>query len=387
MKHFIRYAIFLLTASIAFAQGNSKLARDLEGLHPGAKVDVIVQFNHAPDNDDFGVVKARGGKFKKGVPLVKGGLFSVPAAALKGLAKNPAIRFISPDREVNAALDYARPAIGADIAQQYGWDGAGVTVAIIDTDIDSDEADLEDADGHVRVLYQESFVPGVGPEEKDNSHATHVAGIVVGTGKRSTGDKYTATYKGVAPGADLVHLRVLDKYGQGQDSWVIAAIERAIELKDEHNIRVINLSLGRPVFESHEDDPLCQAVKAAWEAGIVVVAAAGNMGRDNSFENQGYGTVMSPGNSPYVITVGAMKTRTTPNRSDDHIASYSSKGPTVIDHIVKPDLVAPGNRISSVRDGGYLTTTYPENNVHYSEYTEPGYTSGKRYNQKLWMRA
>ena len=128
-------------------------------------------------------------------------------------------------------------------------------------------------------------------------------------------------------------------------------------------------------------------MKAAWEAGIVVVAAAGNMGRDNSFENQGYGTVMSPGNSPYVITVGAMKTRTTPNRSDDHIASYSSKGPTVIDHIVKPDLVAPGNRISSVRDGGYLTTTYPENNVHYSEYTEPGYTSGKRYNQKLWMRA
>ena len=89
MKNIIRYAIFLLTASIAFAQGNSKLARDLEGLHPGAKVDVIVQFNHAPDNDDFGVVKARGGKFKKGVPLVKGGLFSVPAAALKGLAKNP----------------------------------------------------------------------------------------------------------------------------------------------------------------------------------------------------------------------------------------------------------------------------------------------------------
>ena len=231
----------------------------------------------------------------------------MPAAALKGLAKNPAIRFISPDRQVHAALDHARPAIGADIAQQYGWDGAGVTVAIIDTDIDSDEADLEDAAGHVRVLYQESFVPGSGPEVHDNSHGTHVAGIVVGTGKRSTGDKYTATYKGVVPGADLVHLRVLDKYGQGQDSWVIAAIERAVELKDQHNIRVINLSLGRPVFESHEDDPLCQAVKAAWEAGIVVVVAAGNMGRDNSFENQGYGTVTSPGNSPYVITVGAME--------------------------------------------------------------------------------
>ena len=270
---------------------NSKIAQDLRDRHGNETVDVIVRFKKSAQGERLTKARARlspkvtrsRGQRRTRLDLIRSSAYRVQAGEIETIANDPDVEFVAPDRTVGALLDYARPAVGADIAQQYGWTGSGVTIAIIDTDIDSDEADLEDADGHVRVLYQESFVPGVGPEEKDNSHATHVAGIAVGTGKRSTGDKYTATYKGVAPGADLVHLRVLDKYGQGQDSWVIAAIERAVELKDEHNIRVINLSLGRPVFESHEDDPLCQAVKAAWEAGIVVVAAAGNMGRDNSW--------------------------------------------------------------------------------------------------------
>jgi serine protease AprX len=113
---------------------------------------------------------------------------------------------------------------------------------------------------------------------------------------------------GIAPGANLLDLRVLDANGQGSDSAVIAAIETAIALKSKYNVRVINLSLGRPVYESYKLDPLCQAVEAAWKAGIVVVVAAGNDGRDNSFGNDGYGTISSPANDPYVITVGAMKT-------------------------------------------------------------------------------
>jgi len=90
-------------------------------------------------------------------------------------------------------------------------------------------------------------------------------------------------------------------------------------------------------------DPLCQVVESAYQAGIVVAVAAGNNGRDNSQSNQGYGTIAAPGNDPFVITVGAMKTEGTPVRSDDLIASYSSKGPTLVDHFVKPDIVAPGN--------------------------------------------
>src|SRR6202008_3671383 len=89
-------------------------------------------------------------------------------------------------------------------------------------------------------------------------------------------------------------------------------------------------------------DPLCAMVAAAWKQGIVVVVAAGNLGRN------GYATVTSPGNSPYAITVGAMKTEQTYQRSDDQIASYSSKGPTWIDYEAKPDIVAPGNLVDSL---------------------------------------
>ncbi len=117
---------------------------------------------------------------------------------------------------------------------------------------------------------------------------------------------------------------------------MIAGIQLAIQLQSRYNIRVLNLSLGRPVASSYLTDPLCQAVQQAWQAGIVVVVAAGNDGRDNSQGTSGYGTITSPGNSPYVITVGAMNTSGTLTPTDDKIASYSSKGPTAIDQIVKP---------------------------------------------------
>ena len=129
---------------------------------------------------------------------------------------------------------------------------------------------------------------------------------------------------------------------------MISAIQQAITLKSKYNIRIINLSLGRPVYESYTLDPLCKAVESAWQAGIIVVVASGNEGRNNTYGTNGYGTVMAPGNDPFVITVGAMKDMSTTSRADDLIASYSSKGPTQVDHIVKPDLVAPGNRIISL---------------------------------------
>src|SRR5205823_3748297 len=141
--------------------------------------------------------------------------------------------------------------------------------------------------------------------------------------------------------AKLISLRALDANGQGTDSSVISAIDRAIDLKDVYGIRVVNLSLGRTVQESYLQDPLCQEVEKAWQAGLVVVVAAGNDGRDNSRGTNGYATIASPGNDPYVITVGAMKDMATTTRGDDLIASYSSKGPTLRDHVAKPDIVAP----------------------------------------------
>src|SRR5260370_29128133 len=123
------------------------------------------------------------------------------------------------------------------------------------------------------------------------------------------------------------------------------------------------------VMESYTLDPLCQAVEEAWQAGIVVAVAAGNHGRDNSMNTYGYSTITSPGNDPAVITVGAMRDMGTTPRGDDLIASYSSKGPTLLDQVVKPDLVAPGNQIiSALAVNSTITTTYPGNVVPLSYY-------------------
>ena len=129
-------------------------------------------------------------------------------------------------------------------------------------------------------------------------------------------------------------------------------------LSFKYNIRAINLSLGRPIYEACSRDPLCRAVETAWNSGIVTVTAAGNLGRN------GYATILCPGNSPHSITVGAMKTMATYASSDDLIASYSSKGPTYIDLRVKPDVVAPGNLVVSLlAPGSTLAKTYPGNIV------------------------
>jgi serine protease AprX len=154
----------------------------------------------------------------------------------------------------------------------------------------------------------------------------------------------------------------------GTDSSIISAIDRAISLQQQYNIRVINLSVGRPVYESFSVDPLCQAMERAWASGIVVVVAAGNFGRNDFIGNKGYGTITSPGNDPTVITVGAMKTEGTMSTSDDQMASYSSKGPTLLDHIVKPDIVAPGNQIVSARAPGSTLAALASTAVPYSYY-------------------
>src|SRR5262249_36337749 len=140
-----------------------------------------------------------------------------------------------------------------------------------------------------------------------------------------------------------------------------------------YNIRVINLSVGRPIYESCNVDPLCKAVDAAWKHGIVVVSAAGNLGRN------GYATILAPANNPRAITVGAMKTMGTTGRGDDFIASYSSKGPSFIDQYAKPDVVAPGNLVVSLlAPGCSLANTFPENVVPTSYY-EASASSTPRY--------
>lgn len=366
MKCALLISSSLMLAALATA-ADRKIARDLDRSNSDSTVDVIVQFRHTPTDAHHAKVLNRGGQLRSTLDLVKGGAYSVPASALKNLSEDPEVTYISADHAVHGTLDYAMPAVGANLAHAAGWDGSGIAVAVLDSGV-SNHPDLTVAKGpKSRIVYNRSFV---GPGHDDHyGHGTHVAGIIGGNGKSSTGFAYTHTFDGIAPNVNIVNLRVLDDKGDGRDSSVIAAIQAAIQLKNTYNIRVMNLSLGRPVFESFTQDPLCQAVEAAWKAGITVVVAAGNDGRNDSFGNEGYGTISSPGNDPYVITVGAMKTNGTLTRSDDTIASYSAKGPTAVDHIIKPDIVAPGNRIISLLAGGaQLPHLYPSTLVPVSYY-------------------
>src|SRR5208283_3216423 len=284
----------------------------------------------------------------------RGAAYRMPASMVEDLANDPEVVYISPDRKLRGAgsgapgnaIDYHTDAINAPAAWVQGLDGTGVGVAVIDSGFGVN-ADLNANN----VVYSQDFT-GLGSTVDQFGHGTHVAGIIAGDGYSSSLSNDFYTFNGIAPNASLVNLRVLDANGAGTDSDAIAAIQTAIQLSSTYNIRIINLSVGRPVYESYTQDPLCQAVEQAWQAGIAVVVAAGNYGRDNAAGTNGYGTITSPGNDPYAITVGAMNTEGTADRTDDVPASYSSKGPTVIDQVVKPDLVAPGNAVVSLYTPG-----------------------------------
>jgi serine protease AprX len=345
-----------------FPKVHHKFAPDLGNFPVNADdtVNVIIEFNKTPQAHHFEMMAARGGRLGFALKQINGASYRIPVKLLAWLENHPDIAYIAPDRP-NKAADDEIPAVMGDVArQQFGFDGSGIGIAVIDSGVYSHD-DLKTGDGLAsRIVYSESFVAGDPSTNDAYGHGTHVAGIIAGNGRDSkTG--YAQQYLGIAPNANIINLRVLDANGCGTDSQVIAAIQRAIQLKSTYNIRVINLSLGRNVYESYNLDPLDQAVEAAWKAGIFVVTAAGNSGRDNSQHTDGYATIQAPGNDPQVVTVGATKTSGTATRLDDNIASYSSKGPTLIDHVVKPDLVAPGNRIVSLASpGSTLVTSYSD---------------------------
>jgi hypothetical protein len=231
-------------------------------------------------------------------------------------------------------------------------DGMGIGVAVVDSGIAPHSALSQ------RVVANVNFVSG-DPQVADGyGHGTHVAGIIAGN--RAAANGVTPEYAGgIAPGAKLVNVRVLTVDGSGLTSDVIAGIQWVVANRALYNIRVMNLSLGHPVTESCSTDPLCQAVNQAVQAGIVVVVAAGNAGKSVDGRTM-LGGILSPGNSPYAITVGALNTWGTVDRSDDTVATYSSRGPAAYDLAVKPDIAAPGTKIVSLQAAGaFLPTMYP----------------------------
>jgi serine protease AprX len=289
--------------------------------------------------------------------LIDGAAGFANAAGIDALSLVPTVAFIHHDATVgpqpSAPPPVAAPAdqvsgvypqvVKADRVWQQGISGNGVTVAILDSGIAAD-ADLVQPDN--RILASVNFADQRLTSDP-GGHGTHIAGIVAGNGSRSGGQ-----FVGIAPHANVVDVRVLGSTGSGRISSVVRGIEWVLAHRVAYNIRVINLSFGAPATLPYRADPMSAAVEIAWRRGLVVVAASGNGGPQRD-------TVVTPGIDPYVITVGATDDRGTIGRGDDMLAWFSAWGSP--DSNAKPDLVAPGRRIVSLRvPGSALDTLFPD---------------------------
>ena len=242
----------------------------------------------------------------------------------------------------------------ATLGLQNAGSGKGVVVAVIDSGLEMSS----EFQGRVKAFYD--FTDGkssVASPSDEYGHGTHVAGTIAGSGALSKQNEYRA----LAPSVDLVVLKVLDSSGAGYTSDVVRAIDFAVANRSKFGIDIINLSLGHPIYEPAATDPLVQAVERASNAGIIVLAAAGNLGVNPTTGLPGYAGITSPGNAPSAITVGSVMTSNTVSRNDDRIPDYSSAGPTWYDALVKPDLLAPGHRIIAVgAKSSFIYKNYPE---------------------------
>ena len=291
--------------------------------------------------------------------IINGQVLELPDTVIAKLAAHPNVFRIHENRPVKTHNYRTGVTIGSrTVHDTLGYTGAGVGIAVIDSGIATWHDDLTNKSskifpyGNQRVAKFVDFVNGRTQPYDDAGHGTHVSGILLGNGYDSLGQM-----EGVAPGASLVSLKVLDQNGQGTIGNIIAAMNWVALNYKTYNIRVVNLSVGAPVRESYWTDPLTLAAKKLTDLGIVVVAAAGNLGKNAAGQLQ-YGAITAPGNAPWVLTVGASSTNGTLTRSDDTMASYSSSGPTFIDFSAKPDLVAPGTGTVSLSAPGstfYIT--------------------------------
>ena len=291
-------------------------------------------------------------------------VLEVSRAELDTLSRNPDIAHLSGDLPVHADMAITNKVTGAERVWQgtsgllglfgtSGYNGTGIGVAVLDSGIASHSAIGDRVIARVNFVSAEPYATGDG-----FGHGTHIAGTI--GGNTTSASRVTTAYAGgSAPAVRLIDVRVLGRDGRGLTSDVIAGIDWTIANRTRYGIRVLNLSLGHAVTEPAATDPLCRAVARAVNAGIVVVVSAGN----NGYTAQGQpvmGGITSPGNSPFAITVGAIDTQGTTDRSDDRVAPYSSRGPTRFDFTVKPDVVAPGTRVVSLEAyGSLLASTYP----------------------------
>jgi subtilisin family serine protease len=343
------------------------------GQKPSDRVSVILQGKDLQNGQLTTMLKRKGilvtGMFRS-LDAIK---VEAPLSAIEALTANSNTRYVSLDRQVQS-MGHLTATTGADLARTQTttsgfitttttFDGAGIGIAILDSGIDTGHVAFLGKTGSSRIVFSKDFT-GENRIDDPYGHGTHVAAIAAGNGRIGNG-----AYRGVAPEARIVNLRVLNATGTGTVSGILAALDWLAVNAATHNVRVVNLSLGTPAVDSYKNDPICRAVRKLVDAGMVVLAAAGNNGK-NSFGQKVYGQIHCPGNEPSALTVGASNTLGTNSRHDDTVASFSSRGPTrsytvvngvkKYDNLIKPDIVAPGNKINSAQsDNNLLVTQNP----------------------------
>lgn len=321
-------------------------------LFPGQSVPVIVQSDDASLPD---WVAASGGTVLRQFDLVGGFQAEMSIEAVRALDFSDRATWISLDAPLSTSgrddqVDTSRLATAYPFAANAvpawadGVTGDGVTVAVIDSGVNPTP------DFARRLVASRNF-SGERPRLDQNGHGTWVAGIIAG---RDPGGRYV----GVAPGADILSVKVAGAEGSARVGDVIDALQWLVDNKDRFGVRVVNISLNSSIADSYRRDPLSAAVEQAWFHGIVVVVSAGNLGAGPLAAD------FAPANDPYVISVGATDDRGTPGRADDVLAGWSSRGVTV-DGYAKPEVTAPGVEIVSTSGGPftYLAREAPENVV------------------------
>lgn len=325
---------------------------------------VIVQ-GSAPGSRaaEHAVAKA-GGRVTRKLPIVDGVAATVPAAAVPALAAAPGVVAVTPDARAHVR---SMPATGEDLGGvrsvypqvvraddvwRAGRTGAGVTVALVDTGV----AEVGDLAGRVVPIVNDRTGQTHACENLSEEwdctdsygHGTFIAGTIAGDGAASGG-----RWKGAAPGARIISVKIAGRDGTADVSNVLAAVQWVVSFRDRYGIRVLNLSLGTDSTQTYARDPLNYAVERAWDAGIAVVVAASNRGPDPR-------TISKPGDDPFVVTVGAIDDQGTKGLGDDVLPNFTSRGPTAADGIAKPDVVVPGGHIVSLRaPGSEIDSQFP----------------------------
>ncbi len=305
-------------------------------------ITVVVQERPGAGPGVEQAINRLGGHVDVALPIVDGVAAALPADQVDALEATPGVVAVTPNRPVTFSGQYGdgsgvasavyTDAVRASKTWDQGYTGQSIGVAVVDTGING-VGDLADkVVGGVDLTSENNNVDSYG-------HGTFVAGLIAGSGAASNG-----AVKGVAPAVKLISVKIAGADGSTDLVHLIAGLDFVATTRDIYGTRVLNLSLAIDSPGSYQNDPLDVAVERVWNSGIVVDTAAGNGGTAP-------GTISAPGDDPYVITAGADDDHTTAGIGDDTLATFSAVGPTA-DGLVKPDLVAPGKSVVSLRAAG-----------------------------------